>query len=290
MLTVSRSTYSRGIIFLIDKNAPPKANAGGDQVLTAPISVLIINGSQSSDDLRIGQWLWTRDQSSLAIGTIVQDTDKSPVLMVKLKRRFNSHVLCYVTQRTMRAFASLSLIEHLSLLFHLIVNGCSRWSLRLPIESDRRARPEQRRYRLGNRETRLVPIRNSASSFRNIVILSGTKSFFPFADPQLLHLVELTLNIGASMLTVSQKNSLVVKLQMLLRDEASIVVRNLRTEPHTGKAVLVFYVEKKGGKTALPGPEVVKRLKEKLLQDSGLLQLSVANIDTAVCQNNCSGI
>ena len=106
----------------------------------------------------------------------------------------------------------------------------------------------------------------------------------------MLYLVELTLNIGASMLTVSQKDSLVVKLQMLLRDEASIVVRSLRAEPHTGKTVLVFYVEKKGGKTILPGPEVVKRLKEKLLQDSGLLQLSVANIDTAVCQNNCSGI
>jgi len=92
------------------------------------------------------------------------------------------------------------------------------------------------------------------------------------------------------MLTVSQKNSLVVKLQMLLRDKASIVVRSLRAEPHTGKAVLVFYVEKIGGKTTLLGPEVVKRLKEKLLQDSGLLQLSVANIDTAICQNNCSGI
>lgn len=91
------------------------------------------------------------------------------------------------------------------------------------------------------------------------------------------------------MLTVSQKNSLVVKLQMLLRDEASIVVRNLRSEPHTDRAVLVFYVEKKGGKLTMPGPEVVKRLKEKLRQDSGLLQLSVANIDTAVCQNNCSG-
>lgn len=53
--------------------------------MTAPISALIINGSQSNDDLRIGQWLWTRDQSSLAIGTVVQDTDKSSVLMVKLK-------------------------------------------------------------------------------------------------------------------------------------------------------------------------------------------------------------
>jgi len=69
-------------MYSLDKNAPPKANAGGDQVVTAPISALIINGSQSSDDLRIGQWLWTRDQSSLAIGTIVRDTDKSPVLMV----------------------------------------------------------------------------------------------------------------------------------------------------------------------------------------------------------------
>lgn len=71
--------------YFLDKNAPPKANAGGDQVVTAPISALIINGSQSSDDLRIGQWLWIRDQSSLAIGTIVQDTDKSSVLMVKAK-------------------------------------------------------------------------------------------------------------------------------------------------------------------------------------------------------------
>lgn len=53
--------------------------------MTAPISVLIINGSQSSDDLRIGHWLWTRDPSSLAIGTMVQDTDKSPVLMVRVE-------------------------------------------------------------------------------------------------------------------------------------------------------------------------------------------------------------
>lgn len=104
-----------------------------------------------------------------------------------------------------------------------------------------------------------------------------------------MHLVELTLNIEANLLTVSQKNSLVLKLQMLLRDEASIVVRNLRAEPHTGRAVLIFYVEKKGGKVAMYGPEVVKRLKEKLRQDSGILHLSVANIDTAVCQNNCSG-
>ncbi|XP_029033013.1 dyslexia-associated protein KIAA0319 [Osmia bicornis bicornis] len=205
-----------------NKNAPPKANAGGDQVVVAPISALIINGSQSTDDLRISEWIWTRDSSSLAIGTIIQDTDKSSVLMVTD-----------------------------------VVPG--RYVFRLKVVDDQ-----------------------GLSSEDTVSVIVKT-------DPQLLHLVELTLNIGANMLTVSQKNSLIVKLQMLLRDEASIVVRNLRAEPHTGRAVLIFYVEKKGGKTTMPGPEVVKRLKEKLKQDSGLLQLSVANIDTAVCQNNCSG-
>lgn len=69
-------------MYSTDKNAPPKANAGGDQVVVAPISALIINGSQSTDDLRINEWIWSRDPSSLAIGTIVQNTDKSSVLMV----------------------------------------------------------------------------------------------------------------------------------------------------------------------------------------------------------------
>lgn len=109
------------------------------------------------------------------------------------------------------------------------------------------------------------------------------------SDPKLLNLVELTLNIGTNIFTESQKNSLILKLQMLLRDEVNIVVRNLRAEPKTGKTVLVFYVEKKGDKTSLLGGEVVQRLKEKLRQDSGLLLLPVVNIDTAVCQNNCSG-
>lgn len=39
----------------------------------------------------------------------------------------------------------------------------------------------------------------------------------------------------------------------------------------------------------MPGPEVVSQLKSKLRRDAGLLDLSVALIDTVVCQNNCSG-
>lgn len=113
---------------------------------------------------------------------------------------------------------------------------------------------------------------------------------FASADPHLFHLVELTLNIEGHMLTKAQESSLEMKLSLLLRDEAEIHVRELRTEDHTGRAVIVFYVEQRNGKGVLPGPAVVARLKEKLMQDSGLLELSVANIQTTVCQNNCSGI
>lgn len=91
------------------------------------------------------------------------------------------------------------------------------------------------------------------------------------------------------MLMKAQESSLEMKLSLLLRDEAEIHVREMRTEDRTGRAVIVFYVEQRNGKGILPGPVVVARLKEKLTQDSGLLELSVANIQTAVCQNNCSG-
>lgn len=110
-----------------------------------------------------------------------------------------------------------------------------------------------------------------------------------FSDLQLSNLIELTLNIGAHLLTESQKDSLIFKVKMLLGEETNIIVRSLKAEAHSGRVVLVFYVQMKDGKSTMPGPEVVKKLKKKLKQDSSILQLSVVNVDTVICQNNCSG-
>ena len=66
----------------IEKNSPPKANAGGDQTLTLPLSAIYLNGSKSSDDLGIVKYLWTRDDSSLAYGNIVGLSDHEAVLIV----------------------------------------------------------------------------------------------------------------------------------------------------------------------------------------------------------------
>ncbi|XP_049856046.1 dyslexia-associated protein KIAA0319-like protein isoform X1 [Schistocerca gregaria] len=203
-----------------NKNASPKANGGGDQTVILPVSVVIVNGSQSSDDLGIVKWLWTREDSSLALGKILGDSDKHPVLM---------------------------LID--------VVPG--RYVFRLKVEDEQGASDED------------------------------TVSIIVKADPHMLHLVELTLNVEGRRLTVAQQVALERKLSLLLHQEAVIHVRELREEDHTGRAVITFYVEEHGA--AVEGPSVVQRLRTRLRQDAGLLELSVADIRTAVCQNNCSG-
>lgn len=54
--------------FFVDPNRPPVAKAGGDRVVTLPSTLVIINGSASSDDKGIVSYLWTRDKSSPAAG------------------------------------------------------------------------------------------------------------------------------------------------------------------------------------------------------------------------------
>lgn len=58
------------------------ANAGGDQSLTLPLNYLILNGSNSHDDLKITNWTWSRDGASLAAGRILEGMNSS-ILKVK---------------------------------------------------------------------------------------------------------------------------------------------------------------------------------------------------------------
>ncbi|XP_073977595.1 dyslexia-associated protein KIAA0319-like protein isoform X1 [Rhodnius prolixus] len=202
-----------------NKNQRPKANAGGDQTLTLPVGVLIVNGSLSTDDLGISRWQWTRELTSLAMGTIIDHSDTSPVLMVTN-----------------------------------VVAG--KYEFRLRVTDDQGEWDED----------------------KVSIILKQ--------DSELLNLVELTLNIDVGKLTQAQRDSVLLKLGMLLRDASQLVVRDLRSD-NSGRAKLVFYVTSPSG--SVPGPQVVTTLKHKLAQDSFLLQMSVVDIRTTVCQNNCSG-
>lgn len=46
------------------------------------MSAIILNGSRSNDDLGITNYSWTRESSSLAIGTIIENSNEKPVLVV----------------------------------------------------------------------------------------------------------------------------------------------------------------------------------------------------------------
>ncbi|KAJ1521882.1 hypothetical protein ONE63_002221 [Megalurothrips usitatus] len=210
------------VIVTQNQNAPPKANAGGDQTVILPASVVVLNGSQSSDDLGIVNWKWTRESNSLAIGRILGTSDTTPILLLTD-----------------------------------VVPG--RYVFRLQVMDEQGSSSED------------------------------TVSVIVKPDPLRFQLVELTLNIVGEQLTKSQEDSLRLKLSLLLKDNPVIRVRELREEHYSGRAQMIFYVEDKADKSIIPGPLVVSTLKAKLEQDVGLLELSVADIQTEICQNNCSG-
>ncbi|KAK6959714.1 dyslexia-associated protein kiaa0319-like protein [Biomphalaria glabrata] len=65
-----------------DINLPPRADAGGNQVLQLPISLVTLDGSKSSDDRGITKYLWKRDSKSLAAGAVVNNSDHKAVLQL----------------------------------------------------------------------------------------------------------------------------------------------------------------------------------------------------------------
>lgn len=124
--------------------------------------------------------------------------------------------------------------------------------------------------------------------FLIIIIRYSFKTVTQFIDPIAKSIVSLTLYIEASRLTQNQADEVILKLGMLLPTGSQLKVRKWTEEQNSKRAQLHFFVDDNKNKT-LPGPDVVSMLKAKLKQDSSLLQLSVDNIQTTVCQNNCSG-
>lgn len=94
--------------------------------------------------------------------------------------------------------------------------------------------------------------------------------------------MELRINVAATMLTSSQADCVVSRLGILLGKD--IVTRGWQAESPSYHVLLTFYASNQSA------TEVVSILRHKLYQDPGLLQLPVVSVNTAVCQNNCSGM
>lgn len=72
---------------------------------------------------------------------------------------------------------------------------------------------------------------------------SDTVSVIVHPDPLLMNLVEMTFTTGVAVLTQAEILSLQQKLILLLGNNMKVILRDLRTEPKTGEAILIFYVE-----------------------------------------------
>lgn len=72
---------------------------------------------------------------------------------------------------------------------------------------------------------------------------SDTVSVIVHPDPLLMNLIETTLTTDVTVLTQAEILSLQQKLVLLLGNNMKVILRDLRMEPKTGEAILIFYVE-----------------------------------------------
>ncbi|XP_055588922.1 dyslexia-associated protein KIAA0319 homolog [Uranotaenia lowii] len=63
-------------------NRAPRANAGRDQVLFAPVSAVVLDGSLSTDDYGIAGYQWKWDPGSQAMGTVVDGSDRRSKMLI----------------------------------------------------------------------------------------------------------------------------------------------------------------------------------------------------------------
>ena len=82
----------------------------------------------------------------------------------------------------------------------------------------------------------------------------------------------------------------------LVRKGFHLTFSSIASNYHTfylgfARTVLQFFttVKSDSGWRTLPGIEVAALLKKKLRNDINLLAYPVLEVDTAICQNNCSG-
>lgn len=118
---------------------------------------------------------------------------------------------------------------------------------------------------------------------------TDTVSINVHPGPQLMHLVEMTLPMGISVITKSELDSTVQKLQLLLGDDKKIHIRELKEDLHTNAAVLIFYVVFTKDEKPVDGLLVERMLRAKLQKDASILGALYVDIRTTICQNKCSG-
>ncbi|XP_078665595.1 dyslexia-associated protein KIAA0319-like protein isoform X1 [Branchiostoma floridae x Branchiostoma belcheri] len=206
-----------------DINHKPRADAGGDVTYQLPQTLLVVDGSRSTDDHGIVDFLWTRDPQSPAAGVVLNSSDHKAVLQLT------------------------NLVEG-RYVFHLKVTDAKG---------------------LFDTDSATVIVKK---------------------DLHRDDLVELALAADITSFTEGNKAMLVRQLAVLIDVmDSDIRVQEIKEDMSTGNMIVVFVVINTQTGVVQDGGSVLAKLKRKLKAGSEVLDFKVVQVDTVVCQNNCSG-
>uniref|UniRef100_A0A0A1WK70 Dyslexia-associated protein KIAA0319-like protein n=1 Tax=Zeugodacus cucurbitae TaxID=28588 RepID=A0A0A1WK70_ZEUCU len=313
------STAKVNVFVKAQTNTPPIAVAGGNQTINLPRNWVILNGSASTDDIRIQSYLWKEksgpNTAALANSTAVATNATSLTLgmyefVLSVSDEDNNTAtdsvwIKVVQEKNAPPVANAGGDKSVTLpLSALYLNGTSS-SDDLAVERYVWTREDASLAAgvvVGDSDKRPVLILTNLVPGRYVFKLTvydeqgltsnDVVSVIVHQDPLLLHLVQLTIPMGPSVLKQSELNLIVQKIGLLLGD-MKIFVRELKSDGRRADTtILVFYVESTGAdgeSHPVNGLTVEQLLKDKLQRDAGLLGTDFTDIRTTVCQNKCSG-
>ncbi|EDX09633.1 GD13023 [Drosophila simulans] len=296
-------------------NSPPVAEAGTNTTTSLPINWVVLNGSDSKDDIGIKSYLWKqlsgpnnavilKSNSSIANATFLTLGLYEFELTVSDENNNTATDTTWVKivqERNAAPIANAGGDHTVTLPATAIYfNGSKSWD-DLAVVKYLWTRDEHSLAAgviVADTDKEPVMILTNLVQGRYVFTLtvsddqgltsSDTVSVNVRSDPKLLNLVQMTLPMGISVLVQSELDSVVQKLQLLLGDENKIQVRELKYDLHTDATVLVFYVNDGQGKV-LDGLQVERQLRAQLQKDASILGAFAVDIRTSVCQNDCSG-
>ncbi|XP_037047576.1 dyslexia-associated protein KIAA0319-like protein [Bradysia coprophila] len=300
-------------------NLPPVANAGQNSTINLPQTWAVLNGSQSTDDIKIIQYLW-KLVSGPTVVTIL-NSNASIANATGMTIGSYSFELSVIDENKNNASDKVTVTVIQEKNAPPVSNAGGDQSLTLPISaiylngtksSDDLGIVRYTWTRDGNSLAIGNVVGNTSSEAVLIIVdvvpgryvftltvadaqgltSSDTVSIIVHPDPMVMNMVELTLTMGVSVLTQQEIDSIRSKLMLLLGDNTKLHMRDLKMEQKTGEAVLVFFVEQTSAnseKIIMPGLEVEKLLTDRFWRDSSILGTSISDVRTMFCQNKCSG-
>uniref|UniRef100_A0A0K2TVX1 Dyslexiaassociated protein KIAA0319like proteinlike [Bombus impatiens] n=1 Tax=Lepeophtheirus salmonis TaxID=72036 RepID=A0A0K2TVX1_LEPSM len=304
-------------------NVPPKANAGEDKQLSLPVNWITLDGSLSKDDINISSYSWTQESGpsdSKIINASAQVTNVTNltkgVYIYKLvvidnsKNKGEDTVKITVNQDTNSspvANAGEDMTVNLPLSV-IAVNG-SKSTDDFRIAKWEWIRDENSLAAgkiIGNSTFESVLYLTDVVTGEYIFRLKVTDdqgktsedsiSIIVQDNPHKKEILQLILNENLDALTSSLLDRILerIKLSIVRGDDTTMKIELISLFPQLDSNFVVMHFlmkkqDKKGKEIILKGVDVLKTLQTKLRTDPDILELKVINLDTLVCQNNCSG-